>query len=68
MLVKITVPFSVPNIVGHLIFWVPQKGKIILTATHINPALPSVKDPEPENYGIFLLMGNAGFISSNHIT
>ena len=37
VVVKIMVPFWIPIIViRHLIFWVPKKGTIILTTTHID--------------------------------
>ena len=35
VVVKIMVPFWVPNIVRHLLFRVPKKGALILTTTHM---------------------------------
>ena len=34
VVVKIRVPFWVPNIIRHQIFRVPKKGALILTTTH----------------------------------
>ena len=44
VVVKIMVPFWVPNIVRHLIFRVPKKGTIILKTTHMTskPGLAGV--------------------------
>ena len=35
MFVKIRVPFWVPVRIRHLVFWVPQKGTLILTTTRV---------------------------------